>query len=269
MNGNLQEKYNKLLNILRSTGGLAVAFSGGVDSAFLVYAAHEVLGGKLLAITAVTQSYPRHEAADAARILAQYGVKHEEITLDQLAIPGFCENGAERCYYCKYALFSEIKAEAAKHGITAVADGANTDDENDYRPGMRATAELGILSPLRSAGFSKLDIREASKELGIFTWDKPSYACLASRIPYGEKITAEKLAMVEKAEQALLDMGFKEMRVRCHGNIARIEVAERDFEKAMAQRKKISAVVKAAGFLYAALDLEGFRSGSLNAALAK
>lgn len=269
MNGNLQEKYNKLLNILRSTGGLAVAFSGGVDSAFLVYAAHEALGGKLLAITAVTQSYPRHEAADAARILAQYGVKHEEITLDQLAIPGFCENGAQRCYYCKYALFSEIKAEAAKHGITAVADGANTDDENDYRPGMRATAELGILSPLRSAGFSKLDIREASKELGIFTWNKPSYACLASRIPYGEEITAEKLAMVERAEQALLDMGFKEMRVRCHGKLARIEVAENDFAKAAAQRKEISAAVKAAGFLYAALDLEGFRSGSLNAVLAK
>ena len=269
MNGNLQGKYNKLLNILRSTGGLAVAFSGGVDSAFLVYAAHEALGGKLLAITAVTQSYPRHEAADAARILAQYGVKHEEITLDQLAIPGFCENGAERCYYCKYALFSEIKAEAAKHGITAVADGANTDDENDYRPGMRATAELGILSPLRSAGFSKLDIREASKELGIFTWNKPSYACLASRIPYGEEITAEKLAMVERAEQALLDMGFKEMRVRCHGKLARIEVAENDFAKAAAQRKEIVVAVKAAGFLYAALDLEGFRSGSLNAALAK
>ena len=267
MNGNLQEKYNKLLNILRSTGSLAVAFSGGVDSAFLVYAAHEALGGKLLAITAVTQSYPRHEAADAARILAQYGVKHEEITLDQLAIPGFCQNGAERCYYCKYALFSEIKAEAAKHGITAVADGANTDDENDYRPGMRATAELGILSPLRSAGFSKLDIREASKELGIFTWNKPSYACLASRIPYGEEITAEKLAMVERAEQALLDMGFKEMRVRCHGKLARIEVAENDFAKAAAHRKEIAAAVKNAGFLYAALDLEGFRSGSLNAAL--
>lgn len=267
MNGNLQGKYNKLLNILRSTGGLAVAFSGGVDSAFLVYAAHEALGGKLLAITAVTQSYPRHEAADAARILSQYGVKHEEITLDQLAIPGFCENGAERCYYCKYALFSEIKAEAAKHGITAVADGANTDDENDYRPGMRATAELGILSPLRSAGFSKLDIREASKELGIFTWNKPSYACLASRIPYGEEITAEKLAMVEKAEQALLDMGFKEVRVRCHGKLARIEVAENDFAKAAAHRKEIAAAVKNAGFLYAALDLEGFRSGSLNAAL--
>lgn len=267
MNGNLQEKYNKLLNILRSTGGLAVAFSGGVDSAFLVYAAHEALGGKLLAITAVTQSYPRHEAADAARILAQYGVKHEEITLNQLAIPGFCENGAQRCYYCKYALFSEIKAEAVKHGITAVADGANTDDENDYRPGMRATAELGILSPLRSAGFSKQDIREASRELGIFTWNKPSYACLASRIPYGEEITAEKLAMVERAEQALLDMGFKEMRVRCHGKLARIEVAENDFAKAAAHRKEIAAAVKNAGFLYAALDLEGFRSGSLNAAL--
>ena len=267
MNGNLQEKYNKLLNILRSTGGLAVAFSGGVDSAFLVYAAHEALGEKLLAITAVTQSYPRHEAADAAKILQSYGVKHAQIELNQLVIPGFCENGAQRCYYSKYALFSEIKAEAAKHGITAVADGANTDDESDYRPGMRATAELGNLSPLRESGFSKQEIRDISKALGIFTWNKPSYACLASRIPYGEEITAEKLSMVEKAEQALLDMGFKEMRVRCHGKLARIEVAENDFAKAAAQRKEISAAVKNAGFLYAALDLEGFRSGSLNAAL--
>lgn len=269
MNETLQNKYNLLLQQLKNCGSLAVAFSGGVDSAFLVYAAHEALGEKLLAITVTTQSYPRHEAADAARILAQYGVKHEEITLDQLAIPGFCENGAQRCYYCKYALFSAIKAEAQKHGITAVADGANTDDENDYRPGMRATAELGILSPLREVGFSKQDIRDISKELGIFTWNKPSYACLASRIPYGEEITAEKLAMVEKAEQALLDMGFKEMRVRCHGKVARIEVAQCDMEKVFARRAEISAVVKAAGFLYAALDLEGFRSGSLNAALAK
>lgn len=269
MNETLQNKYNLLLQQLKNCGSLAVAFSGGVDSAFLVYAAHEALGEKLLAITVTTQSYPRHEAADAARILAQYGVKHEEITLDQLAIPGFCENGAQRCYYCKYALFSAIKAEAQKHGITAVADGANTDDENDYRPGMRATAELGILSPLREAGFSKQDIRDISKELGIFTWNKPSYACLASRIPYGEEITAEKLAMVEKAEQALLDMGFKEMRVRCHGKVARIEVAQCDMEKVFARRAEISAAVKNAGFLYAALDLEGFRSGSLNAALAK
>lgn len=267
MEKQLQQKYNKLLNNLRSAGSLAVAFSGGVDSAFLVYAAHEALKDKLLAITAVTQSYPCHEAADAAKILSQYGVRHVQITLDQLAVPGFCENGAERCYYCKYALFSKIKEAAQKQGISLVADGANTDDENDYRPGMRATAELGILSPLRSAGFSKQDIREASKELGIFTWNKPSYACLASRIPYGEVITAEKLAMVERAEQALLDMGFKEMRVRCHGKLARIEVAESDFEKAAAHRKEIAAAVKNAGFLYAALDLEGFRSGSLNAAL--
>lgn len=269
MEKQLQQKYNKLLNNLRSAGSLAVAFSGGVDSAFLVYAAYEALKDKLLAITAVTQSYPRHEAADAAKILSQYGVRHVQITLDQLAVPGFCENGAERCYYCKYALFSKIKEAAQKQGISLVADGANTDDENDYRPGMRATAELGILSPLRSAGFSKQDIREASKELGIFTWNKPSYACLASRIPYGEEITAEKLAMVERAEQALLDMGFKEMRVRCHDKLARIEVAESDFEKAVAHRKEIAAAVKNVGFLYAALDLEGFRSGSLNIALKK
>lgn len=269
METQLQQKYNKLLNYLRSAGSLAVAFSGGVDSAFLVYAAHEALKDKLLAITAVTQSYPCHEAADAAKILSQYGVRHVQITLDQLAVPGFCENGAERCYYCKYALFSKIKEAAQKQGISLVADGANTDDENDYRPGMRATAELGILSPLRSAGFSKQDIREASKKLGIFTWNKPSYACLASRIPYGEEITAEKLAMVERAEQELLDMGFKEMRVRCHGKLARIEVAENDFEKAVVHRKEIAAAVKNAGFLYAALDLEGFRSGSLNIALKK
>lgn len=267
MNETLQNKYNLLLQKLKNCGSLAVAFSGGVDSAFLVYAAHEALGEKLLAITVTTQSYPRHEAADVAKILQSYGVKHAQIELNQLAIPGFCENGAQRCYYCKYALFSAIKAEAAKHSITAVADGANTDDESDYRPGMRATAELGILSPLREAGFSKQDIRDISKELGIFTWNKPSYACLASRIPYGEEITAEKLAMVEKAEQALLDMGFKEMRVRCHGKLARIEVAENDFAKAAAHRKEIAAAAKAAGFLYAALDLEGFRSGSLNAAL--
>ena len=267
MNGELQNKYNKLIENLKKCGSLAVAFSGGVDSAFLVYAAHEALGDKLLAITASTQSYPRHEAQDAARILQSYGVKHVQITVDQLAIPGFCENGAERCYYCKRALFSAILQEANKHGIALVADGANTDDENDYRPGMRATAELGILSPLRMAGFSKQDIRDASQALGIFTWNKPSYACLASRIPYGEEITSEKLAMVEKAEQALIDMGFKEMRVRCHGNLARIEVAENDFAKAAAQRKEIAAAVKGAGFLYAALDLEGFRSGSLNAAL--
>lgn len=269
MNEVLQNKYNKLIDELKNCGRLAVAFSGGVDSAFLVYAAHEALGNNLLAVTAVTQSYPQHEAADAAKILQSYGVRHAQIIVDQLAISGFCENGAERCYYCKHALFGAIMAEAQKHGITLVADGANTDDENDYRPGMRATAELGVLSPLRQAGFSKQDIRDASKALGIFTWDKPSYACLASRIPYGEKITAEKLAMVEKAEQALLDMGFKEMRVRCHGNIARIEVAESDFEKAMAQRKELAAAVKATGFMYAALDLEGFRSGSLNAALKK
>lgn len=269
MKENLQQKYNKLLANLRSCASLAVAFSGGVDSAFLVYSAHEALGDKVLAVTAVTQSYPCHEAADAAKILAQYGVRHTQLTLDQLAIPGFCENGAERCYYCKYALFSKIKEAAQKQGISLVADGANTDDENDYRPGMRATAQLGILSPLRAAGFSKQDIRDISKELGIFTWNKPSYACLASRIPYGEEITAEKLAMVEKAEQALLDMGFKEMRVRCHGKVARIEVAAADMEKVMAKRAEIAAAVKAAGFLYAALDLEGFRSGSLNAALAK
>ena len=261
MNETLQNKYNLLLQQLKNCGSLAVAFQ--------VYAAHEALGEKLLAITVTTQSYPRHEAADAAKILQNYGVKHAQIELNQLAIPGFCENGAQRCYYCKYALFSAIKAEAQKHGITAVADGANTDDENDYRPGMRATAELGILSPLRSAGFSKLDIREASRELGIFTWNKPSYACLASRIPYGEEITAEKLAMVERAEDLLREQGFRQFRVRIHGTNARIELLPEDIPRMLDEnlRKEIVDKLKRYGFTYITIDLEGYRTGSMNEVL--
>ena len=196
-------------------------------------------------------------------------VPHIEVGVDQLAVPGFAENGPERCYYCKLALFETVQEMAALHHCAYVADGANVDDEGDYRPGMKATAELGIQSPFRQVGLTKDELRQLSQEFGLFTWNKPSYACLASRIPYGEPITATKLQMIEAAEQALLDLGFAEMRVRYHGGLARIEVPQVAIER-IAQpelRQKVVAALKAAGFTYISLDLEGFRSGSMNDAL--
>ena len=256
-----------------------MAFSGGVDSSLLLYAAREALGDNVLAVTVRTPSYPGHEARDAAQLLRELKIPHFEIGVDQLAVPGwlprnvtipmlpgFAENGPERCYYCKRALFETVVEMAGMYHCSCVADGSNIDDEGDYRPGMKAIAELGIKSPFREVGLTKEEVRLLSREFELFTWNKPSYACLASRIPYGEVITAEKLQMIEAAEQILLDLGFAEMRVRCHGKLARIEVAESVIEK-IAQpqlRRKIVEALRKAGFLYVSLDLEGFRSGSMN-----
>jgi uncharacterized protein len=250
---------------------VAVAFSGGVDSTFLLRAAHDVLGEKAVAVTARSATYPEREFREAADFAAEYGIRHIVITSEELEVEGFSDNPLNRCYLCKNELFQKIKDIAADNNIGYVAEGSNYDDLGDYRPGLKAVAEHGIVSPLREAQLTKAEIRELSKRLGLKTWDKPSFACLSSRFPYGEKITLEKLQKIDKAEQFLLDSGFKQVRVRYHGDIARIEIAENEFPKLLENenREKIYKAFREIGFLYSALDLKGYRTGSMNEGMKK
>jgi uncharacterized protein len=263
------EKYQKLLAGLRSAGSLAVAFSGGVDSSFLLYAAREALSGNLIAVTARSLSYPKREIDAAAQLAQKLGVKHIFVDSEELEIEGFSQNPANRCYLCKSELFQKILAASARHGIACVAEGTNADDDGDYRPGLRAVKELGILSPLANAGFTKAEIRALSKEFGLPTWNRQNFACLASRFPYGETITPERLKMLDKAEQFLLNLGFNQLRVRFHGNLARIETDEAGFalfaDKTL--REQVHGYLRALGFTYISLDLQGYRMGSMNATL--
>jgi uncharacterized protein len=256
-----QLKYN-----IKKMGSMAVAYSGGVDSTFLLKVAHDVLHDHAIAVTARSSTYPEREFKEAVEFTRSAGIKHIVIESEELEIEGFTNNPPDRCYLCKYELFSKIKEVAEKYHIRYIAEGSNVDDLNDYRPGMQAIKELGIISPLKDAGLEKDDIRKLSKQMGLPTWDKPPFACLASRFPYGEKITQEKLAMVDRAEQFLLDLGFKQVRVRHHGDTARIEVAEAErlnffdlelMDNVYKQFQKI-------GFAYTSLDLKGYRTGSMN-----
>lgn len=265
----LHEKYEKLKDIFRSMGSAAIAFSGGVDSALLVAAAKEALGENAAAVTAVSRSFPKFERREAEEIAEKLGIRHLLCFTDELQLEAFRTNPPDRCYHCKKHIFSQLMEIAEKNGLNAVCEGSNMDDLGDYRPGMRAIAELGVRSPLREAGLYKSEIRILSKEMGLPTWDKPSYACLASRFVYGESITAEGLDRVEQAELYLMELGFRQMRVRVHGTLARIELLPEDLPRMLEEplRMQVYDKLKSLGFSHVSLDLRGYRMGSMNEGL--
>ena len=268
----LKEKKKTLLGILKATAGCAVAFSSGVDSTFLLAAAKEALGDRVLAVTVKAAWVPDRELDEAVRFCEERGIEHVILTAEADAIPGFRENPPDRCCLCKRALFEKITAAAAERGFSVVAEGSNTDDDGDYRPGMRAIRELGVMSPMEEAGLYKADIRRLSKGFGLPTWDKPSFACLASRFAYGESITAEKLGMVEQAEDFLLREGFSQFRVRVvqpaagGSPSARIEILPDEFSLLMEKdvKRRVAEKLHSLGFSYVSMDLDGYRMGSMN-----
>lgn len=264
-----KEKYENLKKCLAAMGFVAVAFSGGVDSTFLLKTAHDVLKDRCIAVTAVSCSFPERERKEAEKFCRTEGIRQLICESEELDIDGFANNPPNRCYICKKELFGKMKALAEREGIACVVEGSNIDDEGDYRPGLQAVKELGILSPLRNAGLYKDDIRTLSRTLGLPTWDKPSFACLSSRFVYGETITREKLRMVESAEQLLLDLGCHQVRVRIHGSLARIEVLPEEFSLLLEpeNRSRVITEMRDLGFAYVTMDLIGYRTGSMNETL--
>ncbi|MBV4418535.1 ATP-dependent sacrificial sulfur transferase LarE [Clostridium tyrobutyricum] len=265
----MHKKLDILKENIKKMQSAAIAFSGGVDSTFLLKVAHDVLGNNVIAITATSSTYPKRELDEAKKYARNMGVKHIIIESEELDIEGYAKNPVNRCYYCKKELFSKLRNIAKENDINYVLDGSNLDDTGDYRPGMEAAKELGIVSPLKEAKLTKDDIRTFSREMNLPTWNKPSFACLSSRFPYGNKITSKKLKMVEDAEQFLLDLGFRQVRVRCHDTIARIEVAPEERSKFfdLSLMDKVGNKFREIGFTYVTLDILGYKTGSMNAVL--
>jgi pyridinium-3,5-biscarboxylic acid mononucleotide sulfurtransferase len=266
MTKSADDKFDKLLDILGDFDSMLIAFSGGVDSTFLLSAAHEKLGSRVVAVTAESVIYPVSETERAKAFTKTLGMEHIVLRSEEMGIPGFVENGPDRCYYCKKAMIERLSAIARSRGFSCVLHGANADDPSDYRPGLLAAEEAGIRAPMMEAGLTKEEIRELSKRKKLPTWNLPAMACLASRIPYGTPINARKLVAVRDAEECLQRLGFKQVRVRHHGTTARIELHAEDFEKVMDHERRVAIVeaIRTIGFSHVALDLEGYVSGKMN-----
>ena len=266
-----EEKELSLLKQLAEFPSVIVALSGGADSAYLAWAAHRAIGERALSVTALSPSYSSHDRAVVEDFVRQRGVRHEFIETHEMENPKYRANAADRCYFCKDELFTVLDVMAQERGFAVIAYGVNADDTLDFRPGHRAASEHRVLAPLLDAGLHKAEIRLLSQRAGLPTWDRPASACLASRLPYGTEVTPERLALVERGEAALRELGFRQFRVRLHDKLARVEIAPEEMVRAMSPEMaaSISARLKAAGFTFVALDLEGYRQGSLNESLAR
>jgi uncharacterized protein len=262
-----QEKIEHLTQILTGFNSVAVAYSGGIDSTLLLKLSHDSLGERAIAITAVSPSLAAHELEQAQEIARQIGARHILIHSQEVEDPRYLENTPSRCYFCKSEVYTQLIRRADELGIETLVDGTNADDAGDHRPGLQAAHQFGVRSPLLEAGLSKEEIRQLGRQLGLPNWDKPAAACLSSRIPYGTRISLAMLSQVEQAERVLRDLGFGQLRVRHHEQIARIEVEAEEFDRLLANRQAIISALQQIGYLYVTLDLAGFRSGSMNETL--